>query len=209
MKRLLIVGIGVAALALWAQAPPEGAGAGKGKGKAGATDAAKGKAGGRGVITAEAKAPTPPPIPQVLRLVRANTYLVTGHGTNSVFRVTPQGVILVDTKLAGPGDYERLVELIRGITPQPVKFVINTSMKPEASGNNAKFQAAGAELVSGERALTLGGAEARAIRVGESTAVYFPGEKLLCLGDASKTNDAVSKLDWTLAVQASGEPVYR
>lgn len=188
-----------AALALWAQAPPEGAGAAKGKAKAG----------GRGVVTAEAKAPTPPPVPQVLRLVRANTYLVTGHGNNSVFRVTPQGVILADTKLAGAGDYERLVELIRGITPQPVKFVFNTSARPAAAGNNAKFQAAGAEIVTGERTVPLGGAEVRSVRVGEATVVYFAGEKLLLLGDVDKSNQALSKLDWTLAVPAAGEPVYR
>jgi glyoxylase-like metal-dependent hydrolase (beta-lactamase superfamily II) len=184
-----------AAIALWAQAPPEGAGAGKAKGK--------GKA-----ATVETKA-TPPPIPQVLRLVRPSTYLVTGHGANSTFRVTPQGVFLVDTKSAGPGDYERLAELIHGITPQAVKFVFNTSTRPEASGNNAKFQAAGAELVANERVVTLGGVEARAIKVGESMVVYFPAQKLICLGDVSKTNETVQKLDWTLAIPSSGEPVYR
>ncbi len=189
-----------AVMALWAQAPPEGAGAAKGKGKAA----------GRGVVEAKAPAPpTPPPVPQVLRLARANTYLVTGHGTNSVFRVTPQGVLLVDTKLANPGDYERLVELIKGITAQPVKFVFNTSAKPGASGNNSEFQASGAEVVAGERAVTLGGAEARAIRVGENTAVFFPAEKLIVLGEVAKTADAIAKLDWTLAVPASGEPTYK
>jgi hypothetical protein len=196
MKTLSSVSIlVVVAMALWAQAPPEGAGAAKGKGK--------GKA-----PAAEAKA-TPPPVPQVLRLVRSNTYLVTGHGTNSTFRVTPQGVYLVDTKTAGPGDYERLAELIRGITPQPVKFVFNTSTRPEAAGNNAKFLAAGAELVATERTVALGGAEARAIQIGSSTVVYFPSEKLICLGDVSKTNEAVQKLDWSLAIPSSGEPVYR
>jgi glyoxylase-like metal-dependent hydrolase (beta-lactamase superfamily II) len=189
-SRSILVAI-TAAVALWAQAPPEGGGA---KGKA--------KAGGRGVVTAEAKAPTPPPVPQVLRLLRTNTYLVTGHGTNCVFRVTPQGVILVDTKLPNPGDYERLAELIRGITPQPVKFVFNTSTRPEASGNNAKFLAAGA-------ALNRDTPEARAIPVGDATAVFFPTEKLLMLGGLDKTNAAFAQLDWSLAVPATGEPVYR
>ena len=184
-----------AAIALWAQAPPDGAGAAKAKGK--------GKA-----PAAEAKA-TPPPVPQVLRLVRPDTYLVTGHGTNSTFRVTPQGVLLVDTKLPAQGDYERLAELIRGITPQPVKFVFNTSARAEASGNNAKFQAAGADLVGGDRTVTLGAAEARAIKIGDAMIVYFPSTKLLCLGDVSKTNEVVQKLDWTLAIPSTGEPVYR
>lgn len=180
-----------AALALWAQAPPEGTGKAKAKGKA----------------VAETKAPTPPPVPQVLRLVRANTYLITGHGANSIFRVTAQGVLLVDTKTAAPGDYERLAELIRGITAQPVKFVFNTSARPEASGNNTKFT--GAVLVATERTVTLGGAEARAIRIGTNTVVYFPSEKLICLGEVSRTDPAVRSLDWTLAIPASGEPVYR
>ncbi len=185
----------VAAMALWAQAPQEGAGAAKAKGK--------GKA-----AAVEAKA-TPPPVPQVLRLVRPSTYLVTGHGTNSTFRVTPQGVILVDTKSAGPGDYERLAELIRGLTPQPVKFVLNTNARAEAAGNNAKFQAAGAELVTTDRSVALGGAQVRSIKIGENTVVYFPLERLICLGDVPQTNEAVQKLDWTLAIPGSGEPVYR
>jgi hypothetical protein len=182
-----------ATLALWAQATPEGAAKGKAKGKA----------------SVQERAPTPPPVPQVLRLVRPSTYLVTGHGTNSIFRVTPQGVLLVDTKLAAPGDYERLAELIRGITPQPVKFVFNTSSVPGASGNNAKFLATGAELVATERTVTLGGAEARVLKVGANAVVYFPSEKLICLGEVPKNNEAVQKLDWTLAIPSSGEPVYR
>ena len=196
MKTFSLAVLTIVATLMWAQAPPGGNCAAKGKaGKA--TADAKGKA------AQEIKAPTRPPVPQVLRLVRANTYLITGHGNNSVFRVTPRGVILVDTKLSGAGDYERLTELIRGITPQAVRF--NTSAKADASGNNAKFQAAGAELISSERTL----AEARSIRTAAGMAVFFPGEKLLVLGDAARTDPAVAALDWTLAIPAAGEPVYR
>jgi len=173
--------------------------AAKGKGKADAKTAAP---------------PAPPAVPQVLRLLRPSTYLVTGHGANSVFRVTPQGVLMVDTKSPVPGDYERLIELVRGITPQPVKFVLNTSPKPESSGNNARFQALGAEIVTGERIVKLDAVEARSLRIGEGIVVYFPSDKVICMGDLySSPNaaalDAMLKLDWTLAVPASGEPVYR
>lgn len=198
---------GTAAFALWAQSSPENAGAAKAKGKADA--AAKGKAKG------DAKAPpAPPAVPQVLRLLRPSTYLVTGHGANSVFRITPRGVLLVDTKLPAPGDYERLIELIRGVTPQPVKFVFNTSAKPESSGNNAKFQASGAEIVADARTVKLDTVETRVILLDGGAAVYFPADKLICLGDlytsaVPETLDAILKLDWTLAVPATGEPVYR
>lgn len=191
----VMVSMIVAVVSVWAQAAnPDAAAAAKGK-------AAKGKA-----QQAEA-APTPPPVPQVLRLVRPNTYLVTGHGANSTFRVTSAGVILVDTKLPNPGDYERLVELIRGVTPQPVKFVVNTSAKAASSGNNAKFQAAGAEIVTGERTITLGDAQVRTIRAGDGLLVYFAGEKLLCVGDGAVTGGL--NVDWTLAIPATGEPIYR
>lgn len=197
---------GTAAFALWAQSS-ENAGAAKGKGKADA--AAKGKA------KNDAKAPpAPPAVPQVLRLLRPSTYLVTGHGANSVFRITPRGVLLVDTKLPAPGDYERLIELIRGVTPQPVKFVFNTSAKPESSGNNAKFQASGAEIVADARTVKLDTVETQVILFDGVAAVYFPADKLICLGDlytsaTPETLNAILKLDWTLAVPATGEPVYR
>lgn len=208
MKIAAVVFLIAAAFAgLWAQTPQEGAAKGKGKGDS----AAKGKGKGDAKATAP---PAPPVIPQVLRLMRPSTYLVTGRGTNSVFRVTSQGVLLVDTKAPLPGEYERLAELVRGITPQPVKFVFNTSTKPESLGNNAKFQASGAEIVTGQRSVKLDGAEARTLRFGEVTAVYFPTEKVICLGDLytsrnAEALDAVLKLDWTLAVPSSGEPVYR
>ena len=163
---LLIV---LAFASLWAQAPSDGTAKGKGKGK--------------GDAKAAIVPPAPLAIPQVLRLLRPSTYLVTGHGSNSVFRVTPKGVLVVDTKLAGPNDFERLSELIRGITPQPVKFVFNSSAKPESSGNNTKFQAAGAEIIVGERTVKLDITDVRSIRFGETTAVYFPADKLICLGD--------------------------
>ena len=56
--------------------------------------------------------------------------------------------------------------------------------------------------------------EVRSVRIGEATAVYFPADKLICLGDLyASTNaaalNAILKLDWTLAVPNSGEPLYR
>jgi len=193
---------------LWAQAPQEGdaakakAGA-KGKGAAAKGGAAKGKAD-------DTKAPPAPPvIPQVMRLLRTDLYLVTGRGTNSVFHVdskvhvTPGGVILVDTKVGNPGEYERLVEYIKGVTPLQVKWIVNTSAKPEASGNNAKFLSAGATMLTADRP------EAKLIKVGDNVAVFFPEQKVIVLGDVPKTDPAIQKLEWTLAVPATGAPTYR
>jgi glyoxylase-like metal-dependent hydrolase (beta-lactamase superfamily II) len=174
-------------------------------------DAAKGKGGGAkgGAAKGKAKAddtkapPAPPVIPQVMRLLRTDMYLVTGRGANSVFRVTPQGVLLVDTKIGNPGEFERLVEYISGVSKQPVKWIVNTSAKPEASGNNAKFLSSGATVLTADRA------DAKLIKAGDNTAVFFPTEKVIVLGDVARTDPAIQKLEWTLAVPPTGEPAYR
>lgn len=216
--------IALAAVALWAQAPPAGDGRGKAKG---AADGKGGRAGG-GKGAAEAKVLAPPPDPQVLRLVRPDLYLITGEGGNSVFRVTPAGVILVDTKLAKAGNYERLVELIRGITPQTVKFVVNTHSHPDHTGNNEQFKMAGAEIVSEDRA-TVRVIHFSAAHTGNDSAVYFPADRLIVAGDVVAGNrppaidaaaggslegslqavDAILALDWTVAIPGHGEPMNR
>jgi hypothetical protein len=200
-----------AVLGLWAQDAAQDAGA-KGKGKA----PAKGKDGaakaGKGKAAAEPKPPAPPAMHQVLRLMRPSMYLVTGHGANTVFRVAPEGVIVVNTKQSAAGDYERLVELIQGVTKAPVKLVLNSSAKPDAAGNNSKFQVAGAEIVGVGRTVKVGTAEVRTIAFGENIAIHFPADHVLYLGELGSSAaalDALLALDWTLAVPATGEPVYR
>lgn len=202
MRPLLALPVAITFWTLLTLAGQEPQGAAPAKGKA------KGKA-------AAAEAPAvPPPAPQVLRLVRPNLYLVTGRGSNSVFRVTPQGVLLVDTKQDAAGEYQRLAQLVRGVTQQSVKFVFNTSPGPDRSGNNDRFRAAGAQIVSGGDPVNLGGAQARRVALGALTGVHFPPDKVLCMGDLLERGDADAldaalKLDWTLAIPATGEPVYR
>jgi len=225
--------IALAALALWAQAPP--AADGRAKGKAGAPADAKGGRAGGGKA-AEAKALVPPPDPQVLRFVRPDLYLITGEGGNSVFRATPEGVILVDTKLAKAGNYDRLSELIRGITRQPVKFVVSTHNHPDHAGNNAHFQTAGAEIVTTDRTLQLAGVEVRVIHfaaghTGSDCVAYFPADRVIAVGDAlssvanrapvidyagggtltgsAQELDAVLALPWEVAIPGHGDPVNR
>jgi glyoxylase-like metal-dependent hydrolase (beta-lactamase superfamily II) len=217
--------IALAALALWAQAPP--AGDGRGKGKAGAAGDAKGGRAG-GDKAAETKALAPPPDPQVLRFVRPDVYLITGEGGNSVFRVTPEGVILVDTKTAKRGNYERLVEHIRGITPQPVKVVLNTNSQPDHAGNNERFQMAGAQIVSGDP-----GTSAVVIfaaphaHTGNDSAFFFPADRVIAIGDLIAVNrppvvnytsggsltgiaqalDGILGLAWDVAIPGHGDPM--
>jgi cyclase len=90
------------------------------------------------------------PQPQTIQQVKPNLYMVAGAGGNSTFRVTPDGVILVDGKLPGDVNYNALMALIKGVSDQPVKFLIVTHHHADHTGNNQKFLDAGVQIVAHE-----------------------------------------------------------
>src|SRR5215475_7985729 len=125
-KRILAVSISsvlLAAVALVAQGP---GGGGKGGGK--------GPAAGQTV--------------EKIRQLKPNLYMITGGGANTLIRVTPEGLILVDTKNPGDENYNRVMEEIRSVSNLPVKYVINTHHHPDHVGTNQKFIDAGAQVIA-------------------------------------------------------------
>jgi glyoxylase-like metal-dependent hydrolase (beta-lactamase superfamily II) len=109
---------------LLAQAPPGGGrGGGKGAPKAGATV-------------------------EKIRLLKPNLYMITGGGANTLVRVTPEGLILVDTKNPGDDNYNRVMEEIKSVSDLPVKYVLNTHHHPDHVGTNQKFIDAGATVIA-------------------------------------------------------------
>src|SRR6476659_2360438 len=116
----LTIVLGAAATGLVAQGP---AGGGRGGPKAGATV-------------------------EKIRLLKPNLYMVTGGGANTLIRVTPEGLIVVDTKNPGDDNYNRLMEEIKSVSNLPVKYVLNTHHHPDHVGTNQKFIDAGAQVVA-------------------------------------------------------------
>lgn len=113
----------LAGAALLAQAP---AGGGRGAPKAGATV-------------------------EKIRQLKPNLYMITGGGANTLVRVAPDGLIVIDTK--NPDDannhyYDRVMEEIRSVSSLPVKYVFNTHHHPDHVGNNQKFIDAGATVIA-------------------------------------------------------------
>jgi glyoxylase-like metal-dependent hydrolase (beta-lactamase superfamily II) len=90
------------------------------------------------------------PQPQAIQQVKPNVYMVTGAGGNSTFRVTPEGIILVDGKLSGEANYNALMALIKGVSDQPVKYLIVTHHHADHTGNNQRFIDAGVQVVAHE-----------------------------------------------------------
>jgi cyclase len=85
-----------------------------------------------------------------IKMLKPNLYEITGGGANTLVRVTSQGLIVVDTKNPGDENFNRMMEEIKSISNQPVKFVINTQHHPDHVGNNQKFIDAGAQVVASD-----------------------------------------------------------
>lgn len=106
----------------------------------GAAPQGAGRAGGRGPVAGQTV--------EKIRTLKPNLYMITGGGANTLVRVTPEGVIVVDTKNPGGDNFMRVMEEIRSVSPLPVKFVLNTHHHPDHVGNNQAFIDAGATVIA-------------------------------------------------------------
>ena len=84
--------------------------------------------------------------------VRDDIYVISNvavPGTVTAL-ITDSGVLLVDDKFEI--DHDNIMKLLRTVTSQPVKYVINTHYHGDHSGGNAKLQALNAVAVATEQA---------------------------------------------------------
>lgn len=91
-----------------------------------------------------------PPEPLALLEIAPRLYMVGRNGGHSVFRVTDDGVVLVDTKFRGEAFYKQLIDLIKIRTNQPVRYAVVTSVHVEHSGNMEFFVRDGTQVVAHE-----------------------------------------------------------
>ncbi len=86
-----------------------------------------------------------PPAQLTLNKVKEDLYEIEGDGGNVAVYVTGEGVILIDDKFEQ--DHEGIMEKVKSVTSQPVKYVINTHHHSDHSGGNVRFVGA-AEIIS-------------------------------------------------------------
>jgi glyoxylase-like metal-dependent hydrolase (beta-lactamase superfamily II) len=98
-----------------------------------------------------ARAATDPP---TLRRLAPDVYAVvgdTGRGSegmpNAGFVVTDSGVVVIDA-LASPGQAEKLLQAIRSVTRQPVKWVVLTHHHPDHHFGAVVFRRLGARIIA-------------------------------------------------------------
>lgn len=81
----------------------------------------------------------------VLR-VRPNFYVIAGAGGNIAVETGPEGTILVNAGAAEAA--ERVVEAIKKVTEQPIRYIIDTSADPDFVGGNAVLAKAGRNIIA-------------------------------------------------------------
>lgn len=139
------------------------------------------------------------------------------YGGNVVVYPTDEGVLLVDTKFAPMHAF--IVEQVRSLTDRPIKLVVVTHNHADHAGGVSAMQAIGATAIvsaadrenmlessdlppqiaySGHLDLLLGGKEVRLIELrGHTrgdTAVYFPAERVVAVGDLLTTAPTIPLL---------------
>jgi cyclase len=150
---------------------------------------------------------------QTIKEVKPGLYVVTGAGGNSSVRVTSEGIILVDGKLPAEGNYDKLMELIKSVSDQPIKYMFLTHHHQDHTGNDDKFLVLRIPIIAHENlksnlltyaatpkpapptityskdySVKLGGVTVEAHHYGNAhtsgdTVVYFPDLKVVAVSD--------------------------
>jgi cyclase len=94
---------------------------------------------------------SPAPAKLTINKVKDDLYEIEGDGGNVAVYITNEGVILIDDKF--DRDHESIVDNVKSVTNQPIKYIINTHYHQDHSGGNAKFLPT-AEIISTAMART-------------------------------------------------------
>jgi glyoxylase-like metal-dependent hydrolase (beta-lactamase superfamily II) len=89
--------------------------------------------------------------------IRPNVYVIFGAGSNVAVHVGSEGVILVDSGSVAMAD--KLLQAVKAITDQPIRFIIDTSADADHVGGNEMVARAGVAInpdsFSGEKRATV------------------------------------------------------
>jgi cyclase len=142
-----------------------------------------------------------------LNKIADDLYEIEGDGGNVAVYLTNEGVILVDDKFEY--DYNDIVDKVKSLTSEPIRYVLNTHHHGDHTGSNAKCPSnteiiahanARKNMIEGkqpgpprvvfteETSVFLGGKEVRARYFGRGhtngdVMVYFPELRVLHTGD--------------------------
>jgi cyclase len=131
-----------------------------------------------------------PPQPLTMQKLSDSLYVIIGNGGNVAFMPTSEGVIVVDDKFAA--DAPGIVAMVKSVTTQPIRYVMNTHQHGDHTGGNEAMLAAHAEIIIHKNA--------RANMVEGKQ----PGVPRITFSDESQLFLAASR--WWRGISAAGTP---
>ena len=138
-----------------------------------------------GIVHAEARQAPPDynsaEVEEIIQ-IKPDLYFVPGGGANAVVRVTPEGIILVDTKNPNSEIAAALVDQIRTVSALPVRYVLNTHHHPDHVGNNQMFLDQGAVIIGLEAMRELWSTDQRTREIPGQPSVTFGSDSTLRFG---------------------------
>jgi glyoxylase-like metal-dependent hydrolase (beta-lactamase superfamily II) len=78
--------------------------------------------------------------------VKDDLYMIVGDGGNVAVYITNEGTILVDDKYEQ--DHDQIMEKVKSVTNQPIKYILSTHYHADHSGGNTKMLPMGIEIIS-------------------------------------------------------------
>lgn len=96
------------------------------------------------------------PLTMTIAKIKPDLYEIEGGGGNVLAYVTGEGVILVDNKNPGDRFHDAIMEQLKTVTDQPVKYIFNTHYHEDHTGANNKFPDAQIISTLNSRLNTLG-----------------------------------------------------
>jgi glyoxylase-like metal-dependent hydrolase (beta-lactamase superfamily II) len=136
--------------------------------------------------------------PAKLNLVKVKDDLVLIHNPfvpgNTTALVTSEGEVLVDDKFEV--DALDILAMLKTVTNQPVRYVINTHHHGDHSGGNARMQATGAQVIASEAAFRhfVDGKQPGppTVTFVDRALIHLGGQEVrLCTSDARRSSAAV------------------
>jgi glyoxylase-like metal-dependent hydrolase (beta-lactamase superfamily II) len=95
--------------------------------------------------------------------VQGNVYLLAGGGGNTTVQIGDDGVLFVDTKVAELS--EKILALVRQMTKQTIRYIVNTHYDPDHVGGNETIGKAGSTRIGGGFVNNIGAASAAQTKV--------------------------------------------
>jgi cyclase len=144
-------------------------------------------------------------LPEGLRVlqVQPGFYMIAGAGSNVAVQTGPDGIVVVDSGSAAAAD--AVLTEIKKLSPEPIRYVINTSADADHVGGNEKLAKAGQSLFVAGNGGPGGGAAANAISNGGGASIIATESVYALMAEPASGHPRFPTLAWPTETYSHGQ----